>query len=222
MKKIFLIGTFPDGLKTIRSYLSDINVNYLEFSSVRDAIESGRMPSLVVLLADKNVGNFNKDVDSLKNNPSFSRIPRIYIFPLQMSGMQPDSRIIDGQSSFQMPVDKLKFLSSVSSFLKRPPRRVFRILITIMPKGSNLRYSGVSMDFSETGMAFESVSDFLKGDKIKINFVNPRNRKRFLLDAEVIRKASTQPGSTTFYGVMFIDMTNKDAKELMDFISGGS
>lgn len=220
MKKIFLIGTFPDGLKTIRSYLSDINVNYLEFSSVRDAVESGRVPSLVVLLADKIVENFNKDVDSLKNNPSFSRIPRIYIFPLQMSGILPDSRIIDGQSSFQMPVDKLKFLSSVSTFLKRPPRRVFRILITIIPKESNLRYSGISMDFSETGMAFESISDFLKGDKIKINFVNPRNRKRFLLNAEVIRKASTQPGSTTFYGVMFIDMTNKDAKELMDFISG--
>ena len=222
MKNIFLIGAFPDGLKTTRSYLSEINLNYSEFSSVKDAVESGRVPSLIVLLADKNMKNFDEDVDSLKNSPSFSRIPRIYIFPFEMPGVLPAPGIIDGQSSFQMPVDKLKFLSSVSTFLKRPPRRVFRILITVIPDGSNLRYSGVSMDFSETGMAFESVSDFHVGDKININFVNPRNRKRFLLKAEIIRKASTQPGSNTFYGVMFSEMTDKDAKELMSFLSGGN
>lgn len=222
MENIFLIETFPDGLKTIKSYFSDINANYSEFISVNDAMESGEMPALVVLLVNKNFKNFSKDIDSLENNPSFSRIPRIFILPVEMSGMMPNPEIIDGQSSFQIPVNKLKFFSTVSKFLKRSSRRVFRIIITIKPEGSNIRYSGISMDFSETGMAFECISDFPIGHKIRVNFVNPRNRKRFLLKAEIVRRASTQPGSTTFYGVMFSEMTEQDIKELMNFITGES
>ncbi|MEW6108879.1 MAG: PilZ domain-containing protein [Nitrospirota bacterium] len=222
MTNIFLIETVRDGLRIIKSYLSDNNLNYMEFSSVNDAIKTNEVPMLIILLVNKNLENFKKDAETLKNSPAFSRIPRIFILPFEISGMTTNSEIIYGEPSFQIPVDKLKFLSTVSRFLKRSPRRVFRILITILAEGSNIRYSGISIDFSETGMAFECNADFPGGHKVKINFVNPRNRKRFLLQAEIVRKASTQPGGSAFYGVKFRDMTDSDIKELMGFITGES
>ncbi len=134
--------------------------------------------------------------------------------------MSQTPELIDGQSSFYMPVDKLKFISVVAKCLERSPRRIFRILVTVQPENSNLRYSGTSIDFSETGMAFECTSDFDLGQKIIVNFVHPRTRRRFILNSVIARRASTQPGFTSFYGVMFSEMLGQDVEELMKFITG--
>jgi len=92
--------------------------------------------------------------------------------------------------------------------------------VTLQVEGSNIRYSGVSIDFSETGMAFESAADLQPDTLLSVQFVNPRNRKRFSLKGTIIRRSGS--GSTIFYGLKFIDMTELDVRELMDFITGES
>lgn len=219
MKKIFLIERVPDGLKTIKTYLSDSNTSFSRFSSTQDAAKSGETPDLIILLGSQYPAQITSELNDLKAHPSYSRTPRILILPFGARLLEiPD--LIDGQPYFEIPVEKLKFLSVVAKCLKRSPRRVFRIIITIQPEDSNIRYSGISMDFSETGMAFEGTCDLPIDQKIKVNFVNPRNRTRFILDAEVVRRASTQTGGTSYYGVMFRKMTEPDTRELIKFITG--
>jgi len=220
MKKVFLIEKSPDTFNTIRSCLEENQVFYSQFKSLDEALKSGEVPSLIVLFVNKNSGDINKEAEALKNNPSFSRIPRIFILPFDMIGIIPHNEIISGQSLFQVPVDKLKFLSTVSKFLKRSPRRVFRIVISVQPEESNLRYSGISIDFSETGVAFESSSDLPVRQKISLSFVNPKNRKRLLFKGEIARKASTQPGGTAFYGIELKEMSDKNKKDFINFLTG--
>lgn len=76
------------------------------------------------------------------------------------------------------------------------------------------------MDFSKTGMAFECAADLAVGSGLTVNFVDPKNRKRFSLKAGIVRKAPTQSELTTFYGVKFINIEDQDIKDLMDFITG--
>ena len=224
MKIIYLIETFPDGLKVVKSYLSDINAKCKEFSSVDDALLQAKIavagPSLVVLLADKSLNNFQKDIASLKNSSFYSIIPRVSIIPGEITGIMSNIPLLNDEHLFHMPVDKLKFLASLAKLMNLPQRRTFKIIISIQPESGNLKYSGLSIDFSETGMAFESDSELGIGNKINVSFVNPRNRNRFLLKAEIVRRVPVQSSNRFFYGVKFIEMKKDETKNLSEFITG--
>ncbi len=224
MKIIYLIETFPDGLKTVKSHLSDINAKFTEFSSVAAALHQAKIaveaPSLVVLLADKSLNNFQKDITSLKNSFFYSNIPRVSIIPGEMTGIMSSIPVLNDEHVFHMPVDKLKFLSSLAKLMNLPQRRTFKIIISIQPESGNLKYSGVSIDFSETGMAFESDFGMDLGNKINVSFVNPRNRNRMLLKAEIVRRVPVKSSNRIFYGVRFIGMNKDEMKNLSDFITG--
>lgn len=101
-----------------------------------------------------------------------------------------------------------------------PPRRAFSILVTVQPAGSNVKYSGMSSDFSENGMGFVCTELFEKGRKLLIMFVNPKNRTRFQLAAEVIRTMSKGDGRSVFYGVRFIGASVQEREDLLRFITG--
>lgn len=217
---IFLVETYPDGLKTIKTYLSDTNAKHSVFVTMGDAMGKTETPDLVILLARKNAEDCNEDIACYHSVPSYSKIPLMLILPLQgVAGVQFLNRD-KCQYAFQMPVDKQEFLAKVASALKIPPRRVFQIVITILEESGNIRYSGISVDFSETGMAFRCNADFAVGHKIIIRFINPKNRGKFLLNAEVMRKSGMQIDDAFFYGVRFNEMTMDDIAALGNFISG--
>lgn len=219
-KKIFLVETCPEGLKTIKSHLFDINAKHAVFATLSDAMSKTDLPDLVILLARNNAENCNEDIVFYHSVPSFSKIPLMLILPLQGVAKVQALKRDKCQYTFQMPVDKLDFLSKVAGVLKVPPRRVFQIVITIMEESGNIRYSGISVDFSENGMAFECNADFAVGHKIIVRFINPKNREKFFLHAEVMRKSGTQQANTYFYGVSFNKMTFGEMTALGNFISG--
>jgi len=220
MKKLHIICSYIEGLATIKSYLDELGCEALDCKTVEGSIKHQDLPDLIILFANKPAEVFARDVETLKNSASHARVPRIFILPFNFPGQADDPDPFSGQAAFQMPVDKLRFISVVSTFLKRAQRRVFRILITLQPEGTNVRYSGLSMDFSESGMAFESVSDFTVGDRLGVHFVNPRNRKRFLLKSEIARKAKSPVSDTTFYGIRFQNLSHPEKKALRAFITG--
>ena len=220
MKHLFLIEKSADVLRTVKSYLEEDNIPYTKFSSLEDALLAKDLPALIIFFASDSYTEIRHDIALLKNNASFSRISRILILPFNTSVIASKVEELDIQALFQIPVDRLKFHTSVAQLLRRGPRRVFRIVISIQAEGKNIRYAGVSIDFSEGGMAFECPAEFLPGDRIQVQFVNPRNRRRFLLRTVVIRRVVTPAGNTIFYGVKFTDMNDKDTQELLDFIAG--
>jgi len=221
MKKIHVIENIPDGLRTIKSHLSDISGEYSVFNSVGDALSAGETSDLVILLAQRNLDYFRRDMETLYKSNSFSRIPLIVCLPFSASETSPLKDIIHGTTSFELPVNKLKFLSTVSRYLKVPPRRVLQIVITIQSSDDNIKYTGTSIDFSENGMAFKSNADFPVGHKIMINFVNPATRKRLFLQAKVIRRTDIRHDSVAFYGVTFVNAAPEDSLEMRSFVTGG-
>ncbi len=222
MKKIFLIERSADVFHTVKSYLKENNLPFLSFPTPGDAVQSDDLPSLIVLFASNNFQEIRSDIGVTKGNPAFVRIPKMLILPFDSSIAEAECRTLDVQAVFSIPVDRVKFQTLVSRFLQRAPRRVFRILVSLQQDGSKIRYSGISIDFSESGMAFECVSDFPVGENLMVSFVNPRNRKRFTLRAEVVRRTSTPTGSAVFYGVMFKQMSAEDTRDIDEFIAGGS
>ncbi|MBI5846664.1 MAG: PilZ domain-containing protein [Nitrospirae bacterium] len=221
MKKVFVIERSADVFNTVKHYLKEDKLDYLSFQGVSEALTSPDLPALIILFCNNSFQDIRQDIAELKNNPAFVKIPKILILPFNSAITVAECRNLDLQECFSIPVEKLKFQNALSRFLLRSPRRVFRILVSIQQDGSNLRYSGISMDFSESGMAFECVSDFPLGEKLLLSFVNPKNRSRFALRSEVVRRTSTPTGSSVFYGVTFRSLTDGDMRDLSNFISGG-
>ncbi len=221
MKKIHLIETLPDGLRTVQGHLADLGGKCAVFSSVNDALKAGDSGDLVILLAHRNLEYFKKDMDFLIRSNSFSRIPLIVCLPFRLSEVKAAEEIVRDITAFELPVNKLSFLSTVARYLKVPPRRVLQIVITIQSESNNLKYTGTSIDFSETGVAFKSNADFPVGHTIAVNFVNPSTRKRLFLKAKVVRRTDIRHDRTAFYGVMFIDLAAADSAELKGFVTGG-
>jgi len=222
MKKVFIIERSADVFNTVKHYLNEDNLPNVSFQDVSEALVSPDLPALIILFGNDSLLDIRADIADLKNNPLFVKIPKILILPFNATLTPAECRSLDVQETFFIPVEKLKFQTAVSKFLLRSPRRVFRILVSIQQDGSNLRYSGISMDFSESGMAFECVSDFPIGEQLQISFVNPKNRSRFSLRSEIVRRTSTPTGSSVFYGVMFKQMTDRDVREMSQFVCGGS
>lgn len=214
MKKIFLIESVPDGLKNVKPFLSEINAECQSFKSLQEVFDEDEKPDLILLLASKDMHEYGKAIGSLKNNATYSRVPRMSLFPYKPHGLGQDEVFL------VMPVDKLKFLSTLANILNIPHRRVFKILIGIQPEGSSLKYSGVSIDFSETGMAFECNTDLSKDEKIVVSFIDPKNRNRFRLSASIARKKLNYTASQHFYGVSFAGMTDQERESLLNFVTG--
>ena len=218
MKNVFLVEKSPDPFNSIKAHFEENDIRHTAFRSLEDAMGSQDTPSLVVLLTTDSYDDIINDIDLLKGDTVYARISRVLVLPFNSSVLEAKVKDLDIQALFQIPVEKLKFLTTVSQLLRRGPRRVFRILVTLQQVGSNIRYSGVSIDFSETGIAFESTADFQPGDLLHVQFVNPRNRKRCSLKGAVIRRSGS--GSTIFYGMKFASMNERDIKELRNFLTG--
>ena len=222
MKKICLIETSTVGLRIIKSYLSEMNAQCELFSSVKDVVKTNTEFDLVVLLAQQNSEFLREDLDTLQNAPSFTKIPRIILLPGELPKDIQIAEISELQTSFRMSPDKLQFLTTAAKLLNIPPRRVMQIIVTVQPEGSKVRYMGVSVDFSENGMAFECDGEFATAQNISVSFVNPAIKQRMLLPARIVRKAPSKQGNKIFYGVMFHSLTAQDAKDLIRFVTGGN
>jgi len=228
MKKVFVIERFEDVFTTVRHYLFNTvkhylnkdSLPYISFQNVREALLSPDLPSLIILFGNDSFREIRMDIADLKDNPLFVNIPKILILPFNTTVTREECRSLDLQATFFIPVENLKFQTALSNFLLRSPRRVFRIVVNVQPDGSNLRYSGISTDVSESGMAFKCVSDFPIGEKLQVSFVKPKNRSRLSLKSEVVRKTSTPTGGSVFYGVTFRQVSEKETRDITHFITG--
>lgn len=104
---------------------------------------------------------------------------------------------------------------------RRTPRKGIRISITVRSEEAGMPAPGISIDFSEEGMAFEAQADFSVGERIIVNFINPRDRRRFALSAGVVRRGGGRAGGPSFYGVIFTALTPEDSGALTEFLSSG-
>jgi hypothetical protein len=214
---IHVIETIASGLHTATVYLSEINADYAIFGSV-DACLKEAPADLVILLADKDIGNYAKDIEKLKSSRSHGRAKRLCVLPFDVSIKRTKKQIIDGEIEHPMPLDREKFLFSVGQCLNIPQRRAFQTIVTIQPEAAGLRYSGKSVDFSESGMSFECDADLPLNQFITVSFGNPAGG-RLRLGAMVARKNTSQSGAQFFHGVRFVNTTDEEKDQLRTFLS---
>jgi PilZ domain len=210
LKEVCLIEPVSDCLKTVRSYLSDINARYSVFQSPQDMLNAGVKPDLLVIFARREHAEMIEKIPNLSVVPSILLCARGYSLD-EKSRYRP--RFV-----LQFPVAKQAFLAKAAECLGIPPRRVFSIIVTITEEGSNVRYSGISKDFSETGMSFEALADFRQNHTLSVRFVDTKHKKTFSLAAEVARKSEIGRGMF-FYGLKFKNLAGEDADSLKVFIS---
>jgi|GEM_PF-6370171 len=219
MKRFHLIETAKNGLKTVQSYLNDMNASVSIFGSARDAVSSGTVPDMVVLLAPNDESMYREAVKVLSSDRLYGRAPRIAVLPLGLSMRRRSASVIEGESEFPLPLDREKFLSAAASCLKISQRRMLQIIITLYAADSNLQLSGLSTDFSETGMGFESRHEFSTGERVRIAFVNPRTKSRLLISAEIARKLPTKFADKFQYGAKYTDLQEDQLSEIRQLIA---
>ncbi len=219
MKHFHLIETIPNGLRTVRTFFEAMNADYKVFSSVDDALNSAEVPDMVVLLARKEEGDYKRDIGMILLDRVYGKIPRVAVLPISLSMKRKTASVVEGEAEFPLPVDKDKFLAAVAACLDISQRRACQIIITIVTPDSNLQYSGMSMDFSETGMGFESRAGFAIGQRVRTSFVNPGTKNRLQLTGEVARKVPAASADKFLYGIRFLDMQVQEAEELRRLIT---
>jgi len=217
MSELFIIEPTSGGLKTIKEYLSKINATFLTFSSASEVKKTSKRPSLIVLLAEKSIPNMYAQIDELKNSDLRS-VPVIIILSMELADSMPKNGMIDGKKVFLSNVDNAEFLGTVGQILGIPVRRSFKILVTLSSPKNNMRYSALSVDFSETGMAFECTTSLLQGETLEVSFINPTKRIRLVFNIEIVRKFSNPSGTSFFYGAQFVRLSAKDKMALRDFL----
>lgn len=209
-KEIYLIEPNPDCLRTVKSYLSDINARYSVFQNPGDMTKANVRPDLLVVFAGR------ENAEMIKLMPDLPDIPSILI---SANGFRLDEKShYRPRFVFRSPVAKQAFLIKVAECLGIPPRRVFRIVLTITEEISKVRYLGFAKDFSENGMSFEVLADFPKDHNLSVRFVDPKNKKTFSLKGKVARKSEIGRGMF-FYGLKFSDLMREDVDSLKIFIS---
>ena len=221
MERIFFIEPSGDGLEPVRSHLSDV-ARCVRFKSVSDAINSKLEPDFILLVGDSEPHKLKGEIASLKEDTLLSNVPRIVFLPAGTTDFAARFAGIEAEVVLSMPVDRSEVLSRLVKMKKRAQRRVFEILIGIQPEGGSGRFFAKSLDFSRSGVAFECNEQFAEGQKITVTFVNPATKKRFSLEAEIVRSKSTREGVQPAYGARFFKMPEEEHRDLMDFIAGGN
>jgi len=219
MENIFIIKPASAAQTPVVAYLAELKVECMEFSSVSGAEVSADKPKVVLLFADSSLVNFQKDLKTLRQSPVLSKTPRLLFLPPDLARIMGRTSELEGEAIFRLPLDKTALLARLASMKKGVHRRVFQILIRIQPQGTNLWYFGKSFDFSESGIAFECNEAFSEGQQVIISFTNPRNKKRIMLESEIIRKESLAAGDKAFYGAKFIDSMAATVRDLVEFIA---
>jgi c-di-GMP-binding flagellar brake protein YcgR len=219
LQKLFFIDSPGGELKPVRSYLSDV-VECVEFGSVMEVIRSRETPDVILLAADVDPEHLKKDLFFLKGNSFYAKIPRIIFLPPHVSASYLKTAGIEKESALRLPVVKSEVIARLAGIQKRAHRRMYELLIGVQPEGNGRKYFGKSLDFSETGIAFECNEQICEHQCVVVSFVVPRTRRRFILETDIVRRRSDHPGALFAYGAAFRNMTDRDKRDLMDFITG--
>ncbi len=219
MQKIFFIEQEGEELNPIMAYLADV-ARCAGFCSVMEAIKADGPPDLILLAADGDPENLKRDLTYLRGNSFYAKIPRMVFLPAKVPSASLKSSRLESETVLRLPVDKSEVLSKIAGIQKRAHRRLYEILIGVQPEGDGRKYFGKSLDFSETGIAFECNEKIAEGRRVIITFVAPKTRRRFILEGAVVRMTTDHPGALYAYGATFRNMTAEDKSDLMDFITG--
>jgi hypothetical protein len=206
LKSIFMIGRNEPHWADVKQFLSkiDATVFTLNYDDDLGMLESMN-PSLLIM----NPGTYF-EMPSLAD--SFMKLiikEEEFPTPSLQAGGGKRAVVID------WPQEERVFLKLVTKLLAVSPRRSFRALIRILPRGGSVNYMGESEDFSLTGIGFLSKYELQPGEEVEISFSVPTNRQTANFDVEVVRCLPCDDDQANRYGARYVNLT-PHIQEVMD------
>ena len=114
------------------------------------------------------------------------------------------------------PVASTKFLKLTSELSLLAERRTFRAILRLFQGDDDFPAMGQSIDFSSSGLAFRTQSDFTLGERINVSFSLPGVETSLRMPIEIVRKADETAGMV--YGARFLGMDSMDRRAIDKFI----
>lgn len=206
LKNIFIIGDNEPLWAEVKKFLTNINTTCFTLNHGPDlAMLESLDPALLIMnsrtyltmppLADGHMKLIINDDGSST--------------PLLQEGSGKGVVIVD------WPQEERAFLRLTSRLLAVSPRRSFKALIRILPKGDTITYMGESEDFSLTGIGFRTNRTLQQGDEVAISFSVPANRQAANFEAEVVRCLPCHVDDATRYGARYVNLAS-DTEEVMN------
>jgi hypothetical protein len=206
LKSIFIIGGSDPLWAEVKKFLTKINTTLFTLNHDTDlAMLESLDPSLLIMNSET----------YLTMPPIADSFMKLIIkeegssMPLLREGSGKGAVMVD------WPQEERAFLELTSRLLTVSPRRSFKALIRILPKGDTVTYMGESENFSLTGIGFRTNHTLQQGDEVEISFYVPANRKTANFGAEVVRCLPCHVDDATRYGARYVNLA-PDTEEVMN------
>ncbi len=118
------------------------------------------------------------------------------------------------------PIDANELRYKVAKLISIAPRITYRILVKVTPieqKDSPYLF-GTTVNLSETGMMIESKSKLEVGSEVNLSFFLTTSKENLNIKGKIVRCDSQGFGGATGYGILFMEMTEENRKNIIGLI----
>ena len=211
MKSVYLLRDKRAFWEEIKSHLRGINASIVECRDIAGLDTENfhrNPPSLFITGIDNS--------DRLLNF-QFRNFGIVIISDSGSPGEISPSPLNARWVTVQWPLSKAAFLKLTGEFKQQSERIPFRTVIRLFPEDEHPSFLGQSVDFSLTGICFESDRSFLVDNLLEVSFSPPGNIENITLKCRIVRRSDDE--NPVRHGAKFLELTPVTRKDLETFMS---
>lgn len=209
-------------LETEKSYLQRGGFEVLTAMSGEEAvaIAGRRPPNLVLLDLEMPEMDGAAACAAMRKNPALQATP-IIIMSATGTKENRERCLKAGCTEFvakpAKPDELLGIVARILSIKKREARRI-TVVFNVTGTHASRQVIGQAKDLSEKGLLLEAGSPIAVGSVLELEFYLPGTRAQVKSKAKVVR-ASKDAEGTHLAGVEFIDLSQEDQAQILDYVS---
>jgi hypothetical protein len=148
------------------------------------------------------------------------RIPKVAIqVGTEEDYLLPSSKMEWNIWVVEWPVDKNDFLEVTLKQLAVSPRKTYACIFRVFLEGDDAGETAQTVDLSMTGLAFKSISEFERGQKLAISLKLPDESRKLDTQVRITRTEDVDTGDPrTIYGAEYLEPSDHFRRALKKFI----
>ncbi len=209
MKKVIIADDIYAILRGEQNFLgrADITVVPAASNAAALALHKTETADLIIAKLDDGELNGEKFCSSIRRDDMLRNVSIIMV----CSGVESDlKRCVkcSANAFVSSPLNATILLQEVYQLLNVPPRKSFRIRVTVKLEGTvkGRPYAGQAENISAAGMLLRLSAELMEGDSLVVSLSFP-GHGRISATAEVARVLPKQKGRLPGYGISFIDIS---------------
>ena len=209
-------------LEVEKSYLLRGGFDVLTTISGEEAVEiaRNRRPSLILLDLEMPKMDGAAACAAMRKAPELESTP-IIIMSATGSEENRQRSLKAGCTEFvvkpQNPEELLAIVARVLTLKKREAKRI-TVVFNVTGSHASRQVVGQAKDLSETGLLLETTTPISVGSVLNLEFYLPGTRAQLKVKAKVVR-ATKSPEGAQQSGVQFIDLSQGDQAQILDYVT---